>query len=355
MNAFLKRPYVSAWLFVGPSGTGKTTMTFTVAEALGATQAIGGGIYHLPARACDLEAITRVVNQCHYTPLVGCPWSIVIIDECDTMSRAAQEALLSHLDCAAPPPQTIWLMTANGTENLHDRFVSRLRRVQFSTDNLLRPGVAYLRSIWRKEIRAAKLKTKPQPPDFEVMLRMAKFNMREALMPLETELLAPTTASKSAPKPSSHSKRSTDTGIIYTIGGSPYTAESLVEVYRSLNASLLIDCNATATAALRTALKDEYLWAGDKLSSQVGDKRLQDGIAWICSLSASGKIALLLYYDEVPGECERHTVIAQALLKRGVDAVHVYADQLITASELQASIDQDREYTYRVWRLPRVV
>jgi hypothetical protein len=80
------------------TGSGRgNAFQIEAAEALGATQAIGGGIYHLPVRACDLEAIQHTVEQGYYTAMVGCPWSIVIIDECDTMSRPAQEALLRPL------------------------------------------------------------------------------------------------------------------------------------------------------------------------------------------------------------------------------------------------------------------
>ena len=44
------------------------------------------------------------------------------------------------------------------------------------------------------------------------------------------------------------------------------------------------------------------------------------------------------------------------LLARGIDVTHVFGDELILASELQAAIDEDRDdYRFKKWRLPKVV
>src|ERR1039458_7616566 len=142
LAAFLAKPYESAWLLRGPSGIVKTTMAFAAAGALGASQEIGGGIYHIPARKCDLETIDNTASQCFYKPMVGCPWNVVVIDEADQMTNAAQLALLSKLDSADPVPGTIWFLTANDTTKLEERFLSRTRKLQFTTDGLLEPGVA---------------------------------------------------------------------------------------------------------------------------------------------------------------------------------------------------------------------
>jgi hypothetical protein len=41
------------------------------------------------------------------------------------MTLAAQLALLSVLDTAVPPPDTIWFVTVNDTVKLEKRFLSR--------------------------------------------------------------------------------------------------------------------------------------------------------------------------------------------------------------------------------------
>ena len=91
-------------LFVGPAGTGKTSMAFAFAQAIGAQ------IKHIPSQDCNLETLERVARMCHTVPYdwqIGkpCKWHVVIIDEADEMSRAAQTFLLSRLDGSNPCPQ----------------------------------------------------------------------------------------------------------------------------------------------------------------------------------------------------------------------------------------------------------
>lgn len=54
--------YSSAWLFLGPSGTGKTTMALALAAEMPAE------LHHIPAKECTLDAVQEVCRQCHYSP-----------------------------------------------------------------------------------------------------------------------------------------------------------------------------------------------------------------------------------------------------------------------------------------------
>ena len=49
MEKFCANPYPSAWLFVGPSGTGKTSMALAICKA------VGGELHHIPSQSCDLQ------------------------------------------------------------------------------------------------------------------------------------------------------------------------------------------------------------------------------------------------------------------------------------------------------------
>jgi DNA polymerase III delta prime subunit len=65
-----------------------------------------------------LEAVQHVCRQCHYSPRQRENWQpvrfhLVLIDEADQMSNAAQLALLSKLDATAFPPNTIFIFTCN--------------------------------------------------------------------------------------------------------------------------------------------------------------------------------------------------------------------------------------------------
>src|SRR5260370_13947740 len=53
-------PFQSAWLFIGPSGTGKTTMALALAEAIPAE------LHHIPSQERYLENIERVLRPCQY-------------------------------------------------------------------------------------------------------------------------------------------------------------------------------------------------------------------------------------------------------------------------------------------------
>ena len=54
MARLAAQPFQSAWLFIGPSGTGKTTMALALAEAIPAE------LHHIPSQECNLENIERV-------------------------------------------------------------------------------------------------------------------------------------------------------------------------------------------------------------------------------------------------------------------------------------------------------
>lgn len=49
------------------------------------------------------------------------------------MTPAAQLAFLSKLDATAFPPNTIFIFTCNSVDSLEARFLSRCRRVDFSS------------------------------------------------------------------------------------------------------------------------------------------------------------------------------------------------------------------------------
>jgi replication-associated recombination protein RarA len=152
-------------------------MAFALAEE------IGGEIHHIPSRTCDLETVQSVCEKCHYFPWAG-KWHFVIVDEADQMSRPAQLAFLSRLDSTNPPPNTIFFFTANDTALLEKRFTSRTRILRFDLEPETSAAAAYLDRVWRAETDAA-------APDFAAMLLESGYNLRDALMRLELEMVAP--------------------------------------------------------------------------------------------------------------------------------------------------------------------
>src|ERR1700723_518478 len=177
IGQFAANPYQSAWLLVGPPGVGKTSMALALASQIGAE------VHHIPSQKCNAQAIEDTCRVCAYVPLAG-RFHLVIADEADRMTPAAQLALLSKLDATDAPPNTIWVFTCNATDGLEPRFLSRTRQIEFSSYGLASEAAHLLESIWQREASGA------DAPNFAQIVKDSANNIRDALMFLETELLA---------------------------------------------------------------------------------------------------------------------------------------------------------------------
>lgn len=181
LEAFLKRPTEDSYLFLGPSGLGKTTVAMALGEQLHAE------VHHIPSQNCDMDTVDRVTRMCHSAAFnfqtgKACEWHEVVVDEADRMTGAAQTLLLSRLDSTAAPPRTIFIFTANSKATLEARFLSRCKILEFSEDSMEDELPGYLKSIYRKEGGKAAL-------DFEAIAKNAQWNVRDALNKIEVELL----------------------------------------------------------------------------------------------------------------------------------------------------------------------
>lgn len=178
LSKFADAPFPNAaFLFVGPSGTGKTTMGLALCEA------IRGELHHIPSQSCNVATLDDVVRQCHYVPRSN-TLHVVLVDEADQMSTAAQLAFLSKLDGTAFPPQTVFIFTANDTERLQPRFLSRCMTLQFSSHGMATDAATLLESIWRREAPDAPC------PNFARLVKDSGNNLRDAVNSLQVELLA---------------------------------------------------------------------------------------------------------------------------------------------------------------------
>lgn len=180
LSNFVARPTLNAaFLFVGPSGVGKTTMGLALCEAL------KGELHHVPSQQANVETIENTVRMCHYVPSSGHSFHVVLVDEADKMSKACQLHLLSKTDSTAFPPSTVFVFTANTVEGLEDRFVSRCMQLQFTSHGLAEPTAELLERIWQAEAGDT-----TERPNFLRIVRDSQNNIRDAVNSLQVELLA---------------------------------------------------------------------------------------------------------------------------------------------------------------------
>ena len=177
LTSLVKSPRPCGLLFKGTPGSGKTSMAYAFASELNAD------IWHIGSQECNKESLQTIVARCHYVPSAGlAAFHVVIVDEADVMSDAAQKYLLSKLDGTEPCPNTIWIFTCNSTEQFEERFLSRLIQLPkfngYGSSDSVRELLA---RIWRERANGA------SEPDYS---RVPTSNVRDALQWLEVELLA---------------------------------------------------------------------------------------------------------------------------------------------------------------------
>src|ERR1700739_2198740 len=89
LSAFCKRPTSGAWLFVGPSGMGKSTMALALAAELAAE------LHTIPSQKCNAQSIEDTVRHCWYAPLTAGGFHVGLVDEADQMTNGAPLRMLS--------------------------------------------------------------------------------------------------------------------------------------------------------------------------------------------------------------------------------------------------------------------
>lgn len=170
-------PFDSAWLFVGASGTGKTTIALALAEEMQAE------LHHIPSQNCTVDAIKAIRARVAYCPMAGKRVHLVLIDEADQMTNQAQLALLSMLDSTNRPQQTIFIFTCNETERFEPRFLSRCGVLEFSSYGIAKDAATLLARVWEHESNGA------DAPNFARIVKESNNNIRAALMELQKELM----------------------------------------------------------------------------------------------------------------------------------------------------------------------
>lgn len=181
IEPFVKAPFESNWLFLGGSGLGKTTLVQAIADEINAE------LHEIPSAECDLERVLHVTGLCTYGAFnfakgTTSVWHVVGIHEANWITQAAQKSLVSKMDSTNPPPKTIFILTANTKETIEPKLLTRLTEISFTEESVEDELPDYLAKIYKKEGGR-------HPLDFAAISKLCKYNVRDALLKLQVELL----------------------------------------------------------------------------------------------------------------------------------------------------------------------
>ena len=126
-------PSECALLLAGYTGSGKSSAAMALAEALGCIveQAEFGGLWKIPSGEQTADTVRALSRRLWQVPMMGKGWKVVIVNECDSMSPAAQMVWLDLLEHI--PPHTVFVFTTNDVAKLSDRFRDRCQEFAFNS------------------------------------------------------------------------------------------------------------------------------------------------------------------------------------------------------------------------------
>lgn len=178
LTNFARSPRSVAFLFKGPSGTGKSTMALALCEA------IGGELIHIPSSHCTVAELEESLRMTQYVPMAGKRFWFVLVDEADQMTDKAQLALLSKLDSTGRIDGCVFVFTCNDTDKLEARFLSRCLVIEFSSYGMNGEIADHLSKVWHAEGGNG------NGPDFARLSKECRNNVRDCLGRLEVELMS---------------------------------------------------------------------------------------------------------------------------------------------------------------------
>ena len=116
----------SAYLFTGPSGTGKTTSARIFANMI--NEGKGNPIEVDAASNSGVDNIRQIIEDAKRKPL-DAEYKIFIVDECHSLSDSSWQALLKTLE--EPPKFTIFIFCTTNPEKIPATILSRVQRYNF--------------------------------------------------------------------------------------------------------------------------------------------------------------------------------------------------------------------------------
>lgn len=181
-----------AYLFIGPEGTGKTTLARILGTGLGAN----GSDFeeHDTTHFTGVDHIREVRSNSGYMPMLG-KARVFLFDECHRLSPQAQDALLKPSE--EPPPHVYYILCTTEEQKLTKTLKSRcaIVRTERLDDGEM---VNLLNAMMRKEVKRRKLKNGIDGKALRLIVEESVGIPRTALVVLDSVLGLPKDAVEKA-------------------------------------------------------------------------------------------------------------------------------------------------------------